>query len=272
MSKVLTIDRGWDQTGSNGANLSFPVAFGINENSARGQWIVGIVNAAPYIASAVWGCWLSDPINRMLGRRGTIFISAIFCTLSPIGSGGTQNWPQLFITRLLLGTGMGLKASTVPIFCAENTPAMIRGGLVMCWQLWTAFGIFLGFSANLAVMNTGALSWRLQFASAFIPAVPLAVGVYFCPESPRWYIRRGEMGKAYKSLCRLRNTPLQAARDLFYIHSQVKIEQSVIGKSNYVTRFFELFTIPRVRRATLASFTVMIAQQMCGSKYPLPCD
>jgi len=25
-----------------------------------------------------------------------------------------------------------------------------------------------------------------------------------------------------------------------------------------------LFTVPRVRRATLASFTVMIAQQMCG--------
>lgn len=26
----------------------------------------------------------------------------------------------------------------------------------------------------------------------------------------------------------------------------------------------ELFTIPRVRRATLASFVVMLAQQMCG--------
>lgn len=264
---MLTINRGWDQTGSNGANLSFPVALGINENTAMGQWIVGIVNSAPYIASAVLGCWLSDPVNRFLGRRGTILIAAIFCTLSPIGSAGSQTWPQLFITRLLLGIGMGLKASTVPIFCAENTPASIRGGLVMCWQLWTAFGIFLGFSANLAVMNTGALSWRLQFGSAFIPAVPLALGVYFCPESPRWYIRRGEMSKAYKSLCRLRNTPLQAARDLFYIHSQVKIEQTIIGKSNYVTRFFELFTIPRVRRATLASFTVMIAQQMCGSKY-----
>ena len=31
-----------------------------------------------------------------------------------------------------------------------------------------------------------------------------------------------------------------------------------------MTRFIQLFTIPRVRRATLASFTVMIAQQMCG--------
>ncbi|KAJ5132419.1 hypothetical protein N7448_006577 [Penicillium atrosanguineum] len=257
--------QGWDQTGSNGANLSFPDAFGIPEDaSVKNQWLVGIVNAAPYIASAVLGCWLSDPMNRILGRRGTIFIAAIFCVLSPIGSAFTQNWPQLFITRLLLGIGMGLKASTIPVFCAENTPAPIRGGLVMCWQLWTAFGIFLGFSANLAVKNTGSLSWRLQLGSAFIPAVPLLCGVFFCPESPRWYIRRGEMGKAFKSLCRLRNTPLQAARDLYYIHAQIQIEQGIIGESNYVTRFVELFTIPRVRRATLASFTVMIAQQMCG--------
>jgi hypothetical protein len=36
------------------------------------------------------------------------------------------------------------------------------------------------------------------------------------------------------------------------------------GDSNYITRFIQLFTIPRVRRATLASWTVMIAQQMCG--------
>ncbi|KAJ5386022.1 Major facilitator superfamily domain general substrate transporter [Penicillium cosmopolitanum] len=257
--------QGWDQTGSNGANLSFPDAFGIPEDgNVRNQWLVGIVNAAPYIASACLGCWLSDPCNRILGRRGTIFISAIFCVITPIGSGFAQNWPQLFIIRLLLGIGMGLKASTIPIFCAENTPAVIRGGLVMCWQLWTAFGIFLGFSANLAVKDTGALSWRLQLGSAFIPAVPLAIGVFFCPESPRWYIRKGEMAKAYKSLCRLRNTPLQAARDLYYIHAQIQIEQSIIGESNYVTRFVELFTIPRVRRATLASFTVMIAQQMCG--------
>lgn len=70
--------------------------------------------------------------------------------------------------------------------------------------------------------------------------------------------------EAFESLCRLRNTPLQAARDLYYIHVQLVEETAIIGKSNYLTRFIELFTIPRVRRATLASFTVMIAQQ---SKY-----
>lgn len=29
-------------------------------------------------------------------------------------------------------------------------------------------------------------------------------------------------------------------------------------------RFIELFTVPRLRRASLAAFTVMMAQQLCG--------
>ena len=75
-------------------------------------------------------------------------------------------------------------------------------------------------------------------------------------------MKKGRYSEAYSSLLRLRNSPIQAARDLYYVHAQLVIEHSVIGKSNYVKRFTELFTIPRVRRATLASFTVMIAQQM----------
>ena len=236
----------------------------MNPDAAKNSWLVGLINAAPYIGSSFIGCWLSDPLNRFLGRRGTIFFSAAFCCLSVLGSACTQNWWELFITRILLGIGMGSKASTVPIFCAENAPASIRGGLVMCWQMWTAFGIFLGFCANLAVKDTGKLSWRLQLGSAFIPAVPLWFGVYFCPESPRWYIKKGKYLNAYKSLKRLRNTELQAARDLYYIYAQIRLETELVKKSNYLQRFVELFTIPRVRRATLASFVVMIAQQMCG--------
>ena len=149
--------QGWDQTGSNGANLSFPAQFGIGNggtnlpNADRDNWLVGLVNAAPYIASAFLGCWLSDPSNNYLGRRGTIFLTAIILLLTPIGSAFTQTWQELFVVRLILGIGMGMKGSTVPIFAAELAPASIRGALVMSWQMWTAFGIFLGFCANLAV-------------------------------------------------------------------------------------------------------------------------
>ena len=70
--------------------------------------------------------------------------------------------------------------------------------------------------------------------------------------------------QAYKSLLRLRNTPLQAASELYYIHAQLQQEQILIEesgvstKSTFFTRFVELFTIPRIRRATQASGIVMI--------------
>ncbi|KAK6339168.1 hypothetical protein TWF718_008591 [Orbilia javanica] len=130
--------QGWDQTGSNGANLSFPKEFGIwvdpnnpSPNDNRNQWILGLVNSAPYIGSAFIGCWLSDPLNNLFGRRGTIFFSANFCLWPAIGSAFARNWYQLFICRILLGIGMGSKGATVPVFAAENSPASIRGALVM---------------------------------------------------------------------------------------------------------------------------------------------
>lgn len=168
--------------------------------------------------------WISDPLNDLIGRRGTIFVGAVFSLLAPIGSAVTQHWGQLIATRILLGIGMGLKEVTVPVFAAENAPTIIRGALVMTWQLWTAFGIFLGFSANLAVKDAGSIAWRLQLGSAFIPAVPLVIGIYFTPESPRWLLKKNRHAKAYKSLVRLRNCPLQAARDLYFISAQLKAE------------------------------------------------
>ena len=55
-----------------------------------------------------------------------------------------------------------------------------------------------------------------------------------------------------------------AARDLYYAHVQLVEENKVIQGKTYFSRLTELFTIPRVRRGTLAASTVMLAQQMCG--------
>ena len=216
-------------------------------------------------------------MNHWLGRRCVIFIGAIFSLIAPFGMAVTQNWGQLVICRLLLGVGMGLKEVTVPVFSAENTPANIRGGLVMSWQIWTAFGIFLGTCANLAVKDVGPIAWRLQLGSAFIPAIPLVLGIWFVPESTRWLMSKGKYSEAYKSFIRLRNHRLQAARDLYYTHRLLEQEKIMVRESsvvktdgNFFTRCIELFTIPRIRRATQASGIVMIGQQMCGISTSLP--
>lgn len=44
--------QGWDQTGSNGANLSFPQEFGIAGNG-KDEWIVGVINAIIFLTAGL---------------------------------------------------------------------------------------------------------------------------------------------------------------------------------------------------------------------------
>ena len=64
LNSIAAAIQGWDQEGSNGANLSFPNQFGIpnsatlngnapNPDYNRNQWLVGFINACPYICIAV---------------------------------------------------------------------------------------------------------------------------------------------------------------------------------------------------------------------------
>lgn len=75
-------------------------------------------------------------------------------------------------------------------------------------------------------------------------------------------MKKGNQAKAWRSFCRLRNTELQAARDMILVWSQLREEAAIIKPASYLVRVKELFTIPRVRRATLASFIVMLGQQV----------
>lgn len=267
---VGAVVQGMDETVINGAQLFYPSDLGINPD--EDVWLFGLVNSAPYLACAVLGCWLTSPLNRFFGRRGTIMITAFLSFAACIWSAVTNSWQHLFVSRLVLGLGIGPKSATVPVFAAETAPANIRGALVMMWQFWTAFGIMLGFVADLAFFrvsdtsSVSGLNWRLMLGSAGVPALIVMGVLPFIPESPRYLMGKGKQHypKALRALKRLRPNNLQAARDIYYIHVCMKEEMKLLhGKSAWF-RFIELFTIPRNLRATIASSIVMFGQQFCG--------
>ncbi|KAI4185302.1 MAG: hypothetical protein L6R41_004216 [Letrouitia leprolyta] len=254
--------QGWDETAVNGAQLYYAYAFGIGKD-VRGDdpsghdgdaGLRGLVNSAPYLCCAILGCWLTEPLNRILGRRGTIFVTCVISSLACLWQAFTNNWWHLFIARFALGLGIGPKSATIPIYAAECTPANIRGALVMMWQMWTAFGIMLGYIAGVifrsvldgdsSVCSTSqpesvllsvrcSLNWRLMLASPMVLPLVAVAYVYTLPESPRWLLSKARQGKtekyetAFSSLCRLRHTRLQAARDLFLIHHLLDNEEKI---------------------------------------------
>lgn len=46
--------QGWDQTGTNGANLTFPRSLGLDpENSPRDEWIQGVINSIIFLTAGL---------------------------------------------------------------------------------------------------------------------------------------------------------------------------------------------------------------------------
>jgi len=61
LNSIAAAIQGWDQTGSNGANLTFQALLGIPDSGpvceaagtcSKNSWIVGFINSCPYIAIA----------------------------------------------------------------------------------------------------------------------------------------------------------------------------------------------------------------------------
>jgi MFS family permease len=75
-------------------------------------------------------------------------------------------------------------------------------------------------------------------------------------------MEKGRFDKAFESMCALRFSPVQAARDMYYAAKLLEVEQSQRAQRRSI--FYEFFKIRRNRRAAQSSFFVMFMQQFCG--------
>ncbi|KAK8136036.1 metabolite transport protein YwtG [Apiospora sp. TS-2023a] len=253
------IVQGMDQSAVNAAQ-----DFYFNELNITRSEIQGLVNGAPYLCSALLGCWSNPVLNKYLGRRGTIFWSCFMSVITGFWMAAADSWYNLLVARFFLGFAVGAKSSTTPVYSAESTPKTIRGALTMMWQMWTAFGIALGTIMGVAFSKVTIFGeetqWRWIMASTSVPPLIVMLQVYFCPESPRWYMEKGQYTKAFDSISRLRFSRVQAARDMYYAHKLLQIEESQRAGRKWT----DFFTVRRNRRAAQSSWFVMFMQQFCG--------
>ncbi|KAL7767241.1 hypothetical protein ACKLNR_001542 [Fusarium oxysporum f. sp. zingiberi] len=292
---ILTVSlsaflQGFVQSSHNGANL-----FADQWLKESGKHPVNsqfaYANAAVYFSAAVVGCPLAAPMSSLFGRRGVIIVASFLIFAASVGSAcitlNENAWLVLGNIRLIGGVGMGLKATSTPILAAETAVGSWRGSSVLLWQLWVSFGIMTSFIVNICLnqIDDKKLKLRLILASPAVFALMLMYTVVKCPESFRYYLMPGSRKyspeKAYASLLRLRNTKIQAVRDLYLaykgIDSELENEEydctkatpkprtPVLGAvSHYVLQYWRILKVHHLRNAAITTGIVALSQQLSG--------
>ncbi|KAK4522969.1 hypothetical protein GAYE_PCTG33G0859 [Galdieria yellowstonensis] len=222
--------------------------------------ITGLLAAGTTLGALV-GSMLSIVLNEFIGRRGSLFVASIWSIGASLWEALAPSWKMLLAGRLMLGVSMGIISSTVPVLLSEAVPTAIRGAIASLYQQMVATGIFIGYIVDVIFVNIDEIGWRLMLGATIVPAVFEAIAVPFQVESPRWLIKKGKMEQAEKVLLAIRLSSEHALRDLVLIRKAVEEERKMTENRNL---YWELLTVPSLRRELFVGTLLMLFQQFCG--------
>jgi SP family galactose:H+ symporter-like MFS transporter len=157
------------------------------------------------LAGAAAGSLVGGRLADLFGRRRLLIMTAIIFAVGSILCAAAGSPVALIIGRIIVGLGIGLASSAVPVYISEVSPAEARGWQVSLFQLAITLGIVLAYLVDYAF--AAIQGWRWMFGLAIFPAVIFGLGMWFLPESPRWLVKRGERETALAVLRRMRGTP-----------------------------------------------------------------
>jgi SP family galactose:H+ symporter-like MFS transporter len=131
-------------------------------------------------------------IAESLGRRRTLIVDGLLLTAGTALTVVAPGLALLLIGRAIVGLGVGVASSVVPLYLSEIASPERRGRLVTFNQLMVTVGIVVAYCVDLAFSGSG--SWRGMFAVGLLPGVALVAGMLRAPESPAWTDARTRAG------------------------------------------------------------------------------
>jgi SP family galactose:H+ symporter-like MFS transporter len=156
------------------------------------------------LAGAAAGSLVGGKLADRFGRRRLLIVTAVIFAVGSILCAAAGSPGALVAGRIVVGLGIGLSSSAVPVYISEVAPAEARGWQVSLFQLAITIGIVLAYLVDYAF--AAIQGWRWMFGAAIFPAAVFALGMWFLPESPRWLVKRGQHQTALAVLTRIRGT------------------------------------------------------------------
>ncbi|SOD74559.1 sugar porter (SP) family MFS transporter [Jatrophihabitans sp. GAS493] len=156
------------------------------------------------LAGAAVGALIAGRLADQLGRRRAILITSIVFVIGLLLSSLAPALWVFWISRFIIGLGVGSTSFVVPLYIGEIAPPERRGALVSLNQLSVTVGILV--SQLVAYFLAGHGDWRVSVGLALLPAIILGLGVLQEPESPAWLVRQDREDEARTVLATMRDS------------------------------------------------------------------
>jgi sugar porter (SP) family MFS transporter len=230
---------------------------GLNIRTDVQRLIQSLMNVGGFLAAvAIYAS------HTRLSRRVGLWTGCAFGVLSISLQLGLHNLGGLYAGRLLLGMSNGFLVPYCVTYMTESAPALLRGPIVGMSTFQTSLGALFGILVdNYCAPYGGTVSWMIPLAVMYAVPVFLAVLLVFLPDTPRFYVTRGEDDKAMRAIRRLRGIKDEAflRREVEDIRSAYLMEKEIHAG----VHLSDMFRGPDLRR-TLLSYGANIGGTAAG--------
>ncbi|TFK50832.1 MFS monosaccharide transporter [Heliocybe sulcata] len=242
-----------------------------------GAWEKGVLTASLDLGS-LFGALMSGLADRY-SRKTAIFWACVIFILGTTLQALALSVFFLVLGRGLAGIGVGALSTLSPLYITEISPPELRGSLLALEQFSIVLGCVAGFWAGYATRNIGSrLSYVLPLALPLLPALLLAIGVFWLPPSPRLLVAQGKVEDARNTLIGLRGGDNRTLVDIEVL--EVQAEATLLERRAYIEgglgtplkdswftseiRGWQRLLSKKYRDRTMVGIIVMFIQQWSG--------
>ncbi|KAJ6014225.1 hypothetical protein N7540_008816 [Penicillium herquei] len=167
--------------------------------------------------------------------------------------------------EILLGVPWGAFQSLTNAYAVEVCPSTLRPYLTMLVSMFWSIGYLVGTGVLRGFLKmTTSAAYKIPFALQWVFPIPLAIGIYFAPESPWWYIRKGRRGDAEKSLRKLRSKKYINEEEIAETLAIMEYTHQVEIEMKQSSTYWDLFKGVNLRRTEICVWTYSV-QVWCAA-------
>ena len=158
-------------------------------------------------ATVLFAAFASVGVSHVADRYGRKLVIQGGSMAFAVGAGWLAISPKvwhLIAARSIVGIGLGMSSTIVPVYLSECAPPKFRGRMSVIYNLFVTGGQFIAacICAMLAESSPHG-GWRIMFGVGVIPALMQFAAFCYLPETPVWLMAKGKSGKALQVLQRM---------------------------------------------------------------------